>query len=464
MFFNIPQYRWSATALAIALGLGITPGLFNAAVDPYRMHGLFDLGLEKKKIATTKHGPLYKIIEYPRHKSSYLVFGDSRSRALRDKLFHELGFIDFYNFSYRGGTIAETIDSFWYATQHADIKGVAIGVPLRSMSSKFSKGKNQVPESIRLRDKPMSYYANLFVADTGISILDKHYPNQMNEFRTTINGMMRLIPFAPGSASAQEGTDLKAGYCEAVCTSVSGSIWNNDVNSFTSGRAIVKGSNIDLLLDGGGTSTTGLPTLGKTEANITPRPPVHVPALTVPPVVPVPEVDTAWLRKVEKGGRNDWKKFTINEDYYQGLREIAAYAKEEEIDVVFFIPPAHADMQAQIGKWNRAEENLEHRRRIAELGPILDYDVPTEETNDRDNFTDPYHFKANVARSMAMDIMQQFDAPEKTLKKIERRRKETRKVSRIQCPTGPTDPMAVKLPGEQSAWMGKGCILWGQKG
>ena len=459
MICTISHFRRSAIVLAVALGVGVLPGLFNVVVDPYRMHGLFDLGLAKKKIAILKHGPLYKVIEYRRRKNGYLLFGDSRGRALREKLFHELGFTDYYNFAYSGGTIAEAIDSFWYAVEHAEVKGAAIEVPLRSMDAKFSGEKNQMPEAVRLRERPLRYFGNLFVADTGLTILEKQYPERMAEVRTVVDGVLRLFSLAPNAASAADPAGLEAGYCEAVCASVSGSLWSIEGPGITDGRRIVRGRNIDRLLDG-----IGVAPIGSGPADFMTK--AAPPALLAPPAAlpePKPAVDLAWQRRIEKGGRNDWKNFTYSEDYYQGLENIADYAKENGIDLVFFIPPTHTDMQAQIGKWNRGAINLEHRRRIAALGPVLDYDLPTEETNDRANFTDPYHFKANVARAMAMDLIRRFGARGKTLAKIEKRRKNTRKVADMSCPTGAGDPGAVALPGDERTWMGRGCVLWGAR-
>ena len=209
MICTISHFRRSAIVLAVALGVGVLPGLFNVVVDPYRMHGLFDLGLAKKKIAILKHGPLYKVIEYRRRKNGYLLFGDSRGRALREKLFHELGFTDYYNFAYSGGTIAEAIDSFWYAVEHAEVKGAAIEVPLRSMDAKFSGGKNQMPEAVRLRERPLRYFGNLFVADTGLTILEKQYPERMAEAILAAlddpelpDGRIRAADFSPSKITS----------------------------------------------------------------------------------------------------------------------------------------------------------------------------------------------------------------------------------------------------------------------
>lgn len=250
MIHMYSQYRLCAYILCVALAIGVLPGLFNIIVDPYRMHGLFDLGMDKKKIATRNHGPLFKIIEYPRQKQGYLLFGDSRSRALRNKLFHELGFTDFYNFAYRGGTMAETIDSFLYALEHAEIKGIAIGVPLRSMSKKFSKGKNQVPEAVEMRDRPTRYFTSNLVADTGIEMLDKHYPKGMDRIRTALNGIYQLFPFAPGAANAEDNIEIRAGYCTKVCSAISNSLWEGNSIDVITGRRVITGGDIDLLFDG----------------------------------------------------------------------------------------------------------------------------------------------------------------------------------------------------------------------
>lgn len=463
-------FRGYSAVLLIALALGWLPIAFNFVVDPYRMHALFDLGLEKQKIALKKHGQLFKAIEYPRNKSAYLVLGDSRSRALRDKLFHEIGFKDFYNFAYSGGTLPEMVDTFWYAVEHGDVKGVVLGLPLRMMDTKYYDDKNLMPEAIKMAGQPVTYYRSMFVAKTGVEVVEKTYPETVDRVGTVLGSAFN--PISSAQAADMPVYTYKLGQCVSKCrdrtygtqtsqplslipstTGFSGAVdvlTNPKVSENT--NPLLKNMATDLLrmqkigseanLDGGITSRDS--SLERYQHNA-------VASNSIEQIT-----SAKWKRQIEKAGRNDWNDFNYSEEYFQRIVEILEYSKENDIKVVLFIPPTHTDMQQRAIDFEMLRMNTAHKKRLATLAPVLDFDFPNSITRDRANFSDGYHFKANVAKDIAFEFVRFFGASSETLKLIEKRR------IHLTCPLTADDVVVSKMFGNPPVYVGTGCARWGQ--
>ena len=399
--------RYAAMLLA-AFALGGIPALFNFAVDPYRMHGWFDLGLEKKKVAVKRHGQLYKAIEYRRQPSPYLVLGDSRSRALRDKLFHELDFGEMYNFAYGGGTLPEMVSSFWYAAERQQLKGVVLGVPLRIFHEKYKGGKNQFEEAVAILDAPLRYYGNSFVMDTGLRVLGVDVP--------TRESILARLPRFFGHAKAKE-LSLRQQYkqCRRQCAS--------DAEA------------MGLLLQS------------------TPQP-AATPRVVVDTAKRI-EAPRAWRKMTAKASRSDWKSFVYSEAYFREIQRVVEYCRKNGIEVLFFIPPTPVTTQRGIDEYGRRDIDLAHRKRLAALAPVMDFDFPNEETADAGNFSDAFHFKGPVAKQITGEITLFFKQSGKPHDLSLKRRKSLR------CPLKATDTHSVAVPGSLPVQIGRNCVMWG---
>ena len=142
--------RRYALALAAAFTIGLTPFAFNLVVDPYDMNGAVDLDLDKFKISEQAHYPLWKMIHYPKDGAELVILGDSRARALREKIWVNLG-EDAFNFAYGGATIQEIYSTFLHVKESSPkLKTLVVSLPLRSFDLKHRGGLNRVPEAIRL--------------------------------------------------------------------------------------------------------------------------------------------------------------------------------------------------------------------------------------------------------------------------------------------------------------------------
>jgi len=87
------------------------------------------------------------------------------------------------------------------------------------------------------------------------------------------------------------------------------------------------------------------------------------------------------------------------------LIEMVEYCDSHDIELLFFIPPTHQDLQDKLIEYQLVDQYNSYKQTINNLGTVLDYDVPGEFTSDRDNFLDPYHFTKEVARDIAIDII-----------------------------------------------------------
>jgi len=95
-----------------------------------------------------------------------------------------------------------------------------------------------------------------------------------------------------------------------------------------------------------------------------------------------------------------YRRFKYAPSNYLKLQRILEIAEKEDIKVILYFNPFHADFLITIdvnGKWDDLE-NL--KRRLVRLAPLWDFGYLNEVTSDRDNFFDPSHFLPKIGRKM----------------------------------------------------------------
>jgi len=90
--------------------------------------------------------------------------------------------------------------------------------------------------------------------------------------------------------------------------------------------------------------------------------------------------------------------------YYESLKKIAVYCKEKNIKLVFFIPASHVDLQQKTTEFNLVAEENKFREDIKKLGDVYDFNYPNELTKEKNNFSDPFHFKDEIARTLIDEL------------------------------------------------------------
>lgn len=103
------------------------------------------------------------------------------------------------------------------------------------------------------------------------------------------------------------------------------------------------------------------------------------------------DVDAFWTEKIEGPSARFYKRYKYPDEYYSELQKIVEYCNKNDINLQFFIPPTHIDLQAQIGKYSLEKEAELYREDLKRLGDVIDFDYETLLTRERENFSDPFH-------------------------------------------------------------------------
>jgi len=410
--------------MAIAAIAALLPIAFNFVVDPYDHNRLFDLDLDKKEISVKAHYPLYKMIEYPRVKAPTVVLGDSRARALQDRYWQELGRDDVYNFAYGGATVFEIFDTFEFLRRTAELETLIISLPLRSMDARFKQGMNRVPEAIDLANNPFAYYTNWFVAKVGIRLLDDRYP----ELATTLSTL--TAEFA-GKARAADFAGLER-------------------------------LELEHLLD---------PDLCAECALQTPRTPLVLPTAFYhhglglgrwsrywPEITIHRDLPALFAKQVGTNGAADWRRFKQSDELWAMVETIADWCAQNDVDLVFLIPPTISEMQRRISDFGLSTANHRFRERLSRIAPVIDFDFDSSFTRDLENFTDAYHFSSDPARRIVGELLQVIDR-DPARNEYARNKRDS-----LVCPVRPKDITRRHEEGSLRLTEGNSCRIWRNTG
>ncbi|GAB5501424.1 hypothetical protein [Pyruvatibacter sp.] len=360
------------TAIVLALFAGLGPVAFNLAVDPYDRAPVVDLDLYKEKVSEKAHYPLWKMLRYREREADLVVLGDSRARALRDKYWHELGAGGAFNFAYGGANIDEIHATFEHIKTDPEIKTLVVGIQLRSFDIDHKAGQNRVPEAIRLANNPFEYYSSWFVSKIGWRNLAARYPDV-----TTAIADLRPRLVQPARAAAPAPSDLARISESCGCVFL-------ETRTGTYGRGYLGRTRHWDGLDHWS---------GIFDINVVDR-----------------DLPKVYARQVTKNARSDWRSFNFEEQLWEKVAAIADWASENDVRLIFVIPPTITEMQQQIESYGLAEANLNFRLRLAHLAPVVDFDYDNHLTRDLSRFTDAYHFNSKVARLLVGETLQVADA------------------------------------------------------
>jgi hypothetical protein len=411
-----------SAALAATMVLALAPVAFNLVVDAYDRNDFFELGLDKQEISVKAHYPLYKMIEYPRVKAPTVILGDSRARALQDKYWQELGRTDVYNFAYGGATVYEIYETFKYLRDSSELETLIVSLPLRSMDGRFKGGMNRVPEAIRLAEDPFAYYTNWFVAKVGWQLLRDRFPKALPPLDTA-----SLSP-----VGAAQAADFNA----------------------------VAPLSVETLLD---------PALCEVCALTSIHLPLRLPisrrhhgwgygqwAAYWPEITLKRDLPSLFAKQVGTNGAADWRRFQQSEDLWAMIEEIAAWSDQNDVNLVFVIPPTISEMQRRISDFGLARANHDFRERLSGLAPVIDLDFDADFSRNLENFTDAYHFSSGPARRIVGELLLFIDDDDNRMAAATERRKD------LVCPITPKDTTHSHRAGTLELLEGKSCRIWRQ--
>lgn len=100
-----------------------------------------------------------------------------------------------------------------------------------------------------------------------------------------------------------------------------------------------------------------------------------------------------WEHQLITSGPSFYQNYKYPSTIKKDLVEMSRYCHDNNIKLVFFIPPTHIDLQDKIKEYHLEKENEQFKKDLISLNmPLYDFDFENIITKNKQNFSDPYHF------------------------------------------------------------------------
>jgi len=86
------------------------------------------------------------------------------------------------------------------------------------------------------------------------------------------------------------------------------------------------------------------------------------------------------------------------------LREVVQYSREHGIAFTFVIPPQHIDAQRRVRQLGVEAQYQRFKDDLAGMAPVLDCDIDSPLTRDRNSYSDPFHLTDSAATELVSDL------------------------------------------------------------
>jgi hypothetical protein len=98
------------------------------------------------------------------------------------------------------------------------------------------------------------------------------------------------------------------------------------------------------------------------------------------------------------------KNYSYPKNYYNDFKKIERYCSEKNIKLVFVLSPTHTDLQNKIHEFHLEKENEKFMQDICSFGDVYDFNYPNNITNNKNNFTDPFHHSDSISKIVVKEI------------------------------------------------------------
>jgi hypothetical protein len=272
-------------------------------IDPYDLlSAKAPVVAEQYKVhyAQLLNDPLWKLPKYDRNPAENILLGDSQIEHLRAEDIGPLVGKRYFNLAYGGGTLRESIATFWHASTKTRLRSVYYGVSFMAYNANTM---NRITLVEKMERNPSDYFYDPCV------------------LQTAFYDALTLVP----------------------------------------GRTVTIGPGVS------------------------------------PAVFWTMQLDHLKIR---------YKGIVYPESLNAELHRIADYCRAKGIELTFVITPQHVDAQRRVSELGVVEEYAKLKKDLASLAPTLDYDIPSELTQNRRNYDDPFHLSSQASVEVVRDIWQ----------------------------------------------------------
>jgi len=305
------------------------------------------------------------------------------------------------NLAYGGGTIPEIYSTFSLIKSDPAIKNLVVGVQLRSFDEDHKGGMNRVPEAVELVRHKLEYLKNWNVFQTTLKVFEKENEKVINQYGS-------LVSQANASSLGREGNTSLSKLLEPdVCF---GCDLPDDLAPVVQQKSHRKFS----YSGRNKYNTTGwgynIPDYNwsayQASYNIDYQ---------------IPNLPKKFENQVTKNAKSDWRGFEFSQNYWKHFEEMGAWAKSENKNLIFVIPPTITNLQNTIQENGLGKINHQLRVKLAELGTVVDLDYPNKLTQDANRFNDAYHFNSKVARQIVGQVIPFITENKDAIKKVNKK-------------------------------------------
>lgn len=112
-----------------------------------------------------------------------------------------------------------------------------------------------------------------------------------------------------------------------------------------------------------------------------------------------------WEEHLNSFPEKFYSNMVYPEDYHSFLIEIADYCDQNDIKLIFWIPPTHTDLQTAIKKYYVDEMDAQFKSDLRSIGELYDYNYPCKVNEEKENFNDPVHFTYEIAVQIRDELL-----------------------------------------------------------
>ena len=115
--------------------------------------------------------------------------------------------------------------------------------------------------------------------------------------------------------------------------------------------------------------------------------------------------DEFWKYQLESSANNFYRNYKYPNNYFKGLLEISDYCKKKNIKLIFFVPPTHIELQQKVNEFELNAAEIRFKSDLSKLGLFYDFDYPNSLTENKGNFSDPFHYNDSIANIVINEIV-----------------------------------------------------------
>lgn len=120
--------------------------------------------------------------------------------------------------------------------------------------------------------------------------------------------------------------------------------------------------------------------------------------------VPTSSKDNFWIYQLNVSVKQDYEFYEYPSNYFHDLEDISKFCFKHGINLVFFIPPTHIDLQNKVKEYNLQVYEAKFRNDLQKIGDLYDFDYPSNITKNKNNFNDPYHCIDSIGEIIVKEL------------------------------------------------------------